>query len=295
MGVYYLGRPGALSSFAYPLRGYEPGVEDFGATVHKLIGGGAAVDQGIRPTRTWKFSWSYLTLTERSYLRALFLGHLGPPPFTLIDPNCDNYLTRNQASGGNALGNTTGFAVLAGTESLSTSTSVVYQGTTSIKHSLPATVTQGILRLVASSSADRSYIAWPQPEQVTFWARLHGQTTLRARVAIQFLDVNAAVLSTATSTYTALSTSAWSRFTVTATPPAGTVYIEPRVQVDPTSVSTATAMYLGGARLDIGGDDATDAPGDGVPLVAIVDMASKVQFAGYRDMEATLVDVSDLV
>jgi hypothetical protein len=287
--AYYLGRPGALKAIKSPDAGYDRTL-DVATTAHRLLSGATAADRSVRGTRTWTLAWNRLAEADWALLQGLYTRQYGPGPFTLIDPATRNFLATNQASGTSARVDTTGFSV-TGSETVASSTTSAYQGTQSLAWGLPASVTSGILRLTAPTGRD--YLAVPVGEQWTAWVQALGSGAgVRARMQLVWLTAAESIISTDTDSYTTLSTSTWSRLTITRTPPTNAVYLEPRVQVDPTSISATRTVYIGAARLLLGADDSAWRPGTGLPQVSIAALKETVPALGYRSAEMTLVEVA---
>jgi hypothetical protein len=275
--AWYIGRPGGMRQLVpAPRRDYTR-TADLGVATYQLAGGGAAVDRAASSVRTFGYSWQWLDPAAWSVLTALADGQYGPGPYTLLDAATGNFLTPNQASAGAKVRSADGFAV-GGGETLGVVSSPVDVGDRAVAWTVPASPTSGVLRLVAPTPTVRSYLATPAGVVWCCWARLRATNAVTARMVLSWRDATGTQVSTSQpSTWTALSTSTWGRFPAIGTAPPGAVYLEPQITVNPASVSAPTTVYVGSARLLVGGDDDLWLPGEGLPLVAVTSLSEQVR------------------
>lgn len=288
----YLGPPGStlLAIPRMAARGY-PRTADVRAHVHRLLNGSAAVDRAPRGCRTWVLSWRWLTDAQRRDLVALYDRQYGPGPFVLLDPAARNFLTPNQASGTDAQRDTSGFTIAAG-ETLASSTAQSVRGTRSLRWSLPAAVTSGILTLTAPPSLS----AWATPagESWTFSGQLRGggtDPTVDVQLTLRWLDASLAQVSETLGATVTLGAGAWSSLVASGACPAGAVYLVPRVKVAAASVTATADVYLDSLQLERASAASAWMPGEGQPLVSITEMPESVPYILRRDLSVTLVEV----
>lgn len=286
--MMWLGRPGALVQLRMPARDYDRAPQ-LQAAVRRTLGGGYTVDRPIRPSRQWHMSWVWLTRADWTHLHALATRQYGPGPFALIDPATGNFLTPQQASGTDVLADEAGWSV-TGSETIASSTAQFWQGSRSLLWSLPASVSSGVLTYSPTAG-----FGWPTPDGqawvMSAYCRSGGtDTTFDVRARIRWLNAAGSQVSVSTGTYTAMSSSAWTRVSVTATAPAGAVYVEPGLQVDATDVSAAAQCYVDGSQLEMTELTAWQ-PGEGLPQVSIVDVDERVPWIERRNGAMTLVEV----
>lgn len=264
----YLGKPGNL---LLPVASPRPGVERSPTAhegVHELLGGGYAVDRAPGLARQFQFDWNWDNDVWWTLL-GVYSGTSGFGPYCLYDEGLINALSANQSSGCEPFADTSGFSVAGGSgEVLAASTTFAYAGSRSLKWSLPASVTSGILTLTAPGSM----YGWPtHAGSWTFSSYVRtgasGDTSFSVALALRWLDATGAQVSETTASNTTVTT-AWQRLTVTAAPPATAVYVSPRIKV--TGGVTAVAdLHVDQAQLQLGGAATTWRPGEGLPLVSM--------------------------
>lgn len=291
-GSLWIGRPGTgLIAVTRSPAPDMPRTADVAAHVHRTLGGSYAVDRAPRGCRTWQMSWKWLTDAERRDVAALFDGQYGPGPFVLLDPSQVNHLTAQQASGTDKVQDASGFTVAAG-ETLASSATQFVRGSRSLKWSLPAAVTSGILTLAAPPSL--SAWATPAAEAWTFSGQARGGGTdpiVDVQLALRWLDASLTQVSETLGTAVTLGAGAWSSLVVAGNCPAGAVYFVPRVKVAAASVSATADVYLDSLQLERGTVASGWTSGEGMPLVSMTEMPESVPLVGNRDLSLTLVEV----
>jgi hypothetical protein len=289
---WYLGPAGRLQTLHPPRRDY-PRTADAQAATYQLLSGGAAVDRAANVTRQFQYAWQWLSSAEWAVLTALHTRQFGAGPFTLIDGGTRNYLSPNQASGGTALRDTTGFAMAAidGSETLGVVSSPTDTGDRAIAWTLPATPTYGILRLTAPSPTKRSYLATPPGVPWWCWARIRATNQISAQLRLSWRSSSGLQLSTSDGPLTVLSDSAHMPFPALGSAPPTAVYFEPQLVVNLASVTGPTTVFLGSARLGIGDFDPAWMPGEGLPLVSVVGLPETVPLFDRRSPTITLQEV----
>lgn len=288
--AWYLGPPGRMQRLHAPRRDY-PRSADAGVATYQLSGGGAATDRAATTIRQYQYQWQWLPAAEWGTLTALYTGAFGPGPFTLLDAGTANFLTPAQASSGTAGRDVSGFAVLGGGESVALATSPVDVGDRSVAWSVPASPTQGKLRLVASSPDLRAFRATPPGVIWCCWARLRASAAVRAHMRLSWYDASQAFISSIDPANAAVSTTSWGRCAAIGCAPPTAVYFEPQIVLDLTSVTVPTVVSVGRGRLLVGRDDPLWMPGEDLPLVSIVSEAETVPIYDKRTPTLTLLEV----
>lgn len=324
-----IGRPAGplLTIPRMPARGYNRAAAT-AVTVHTNSSGARRVDRSVRSPRTWDFSWAWISDTHRRDLAALFDGQYGPGPYVLFDPACQNHLTAQQASGTDHGREATHFSV-AGGETVTSSDAAAARGGRSLKWSLPATVTSGVL---SYTFPHLTGVPVPTADPWTFYASVHGggaDPEVSIAAAMAWLREDGTLLTTTTGTPVTTRADSWQQISTTrAIPPPGAVYMVPQLVVDTTTVDaansglgddlrtvwarpdrfspqagpveTALTDWWFGSTVDIYVDEASlrrsasvDAwmPGEGVPLVSATAMPETVPFVESRDLSMTLMEV----
>ncbi len=266
--VLYLGRPGSqLGQLASP----RPGVERSPTAhegVHELLAGGFAVDRTPQASRQIQLDWNWDDTVWWS-LWGYYSGTSGYGPYCLYDEGIVNVLSANQCSGTEPFADTSGFSIAAGaSETIASSTTFAYAGSRSLKWSLPAAVTSGILTLTAPGGM----YGWPTPGSAwTFSSYVRtgasGDTSYSVALALRWLDAAGAQVSETTASNTTVSTS-WQQLQVSGTAPATAVYVVPRIKVTG-GVASVADLHVDQTQLQLGGKATTWRPGEGLPLVSL--------------------------
>lgn len=266
---------------------------DAGVTVYGLASGGTAVDRSAVLDRKFSYQWNWLTSTEWGTLQALHSGQLGPGPHTLIDGGTGNYLSPAQASGGTAGRDVSGFVAAGTGETVTLATNPTDVGDRSAAWTLPTSPTGGVLRLVAPGQASRTYLATPGGLTWCCWVRLRANVAnVTGHMRLSWRDAAGAQLSAVDPPNVTLSTTTWGRFAAIGTAPPTAVYLEPQVVLNLATIAAGGAVYVGAARLLLGGDDPMWLPGEGLPLVSITALAETVPIGNRRTAALTVQEVS---
>jgi hypothetical protein len=289
---WYLGPAGRLQTLRPPRRDY-PRTADAQPAVYQLLSGGSAVDRAANANRQFQYQWQWLEPAEWAVLTALHTRQYGAGPFTLIDGATQNYLSPNQASGGTALRDTTGFnlAAIDGSETLGVVSSPTDTGDRTVAWTLPVGPTYGVLRLTAPSPTKRSYLATPPGTRWWCWARIRATNAITARMRLSWRSSTGLQLSTSDGPDTALPDSAYAPFPALGSAPPSAWFLEPQLVVDLASVTSPTTVFVGSARLGIGDYDPTGMPGEGLPLVSVVSLPETVPLFDRRSPSITLQEV----
>lgn len=288
-----LGTPGRLARLPQPT-GDLPHPAEYDAAVHKLLAGRAVDFPGGDPKRAYKATWQGLGHDDWSTLEAYASRQRGFGPWVLyLDETRRNYLTANQASGTDAAAGVEGFSVAAGSnETLASSTAQARSGIRSLLWTLPASVTSGLLTIACPVA---TFAGWPtpasQPWSLSAYVRTGGtDSTFDVRARLRWLNSAGSTLSTSDGSFTAGSSSAFTRISVTATAPANAVYVLPLLQVDATDVSGAAQCFVDDVQLEFG-TVGTALAGTGLPIVSIIPDEHDMPSADWHTVTWTLQEV----
>lgn len=293
----YLGRPGALVALPGMRRGAKPGLTRQ-AGIRTTIGGGRAVDYAPGVLRTYTLAWEALSRSDYELIAQFFLGHMGPGPFCLIEPGQSrNLLTVNQSSATAATNDTTGFGATGAGESLASTSTVWERGPRSLAWSLPAAPAVGVLTLDAPNNAWLGIPCVPGRDY-RFQARLRGGGTDPAvdiAAKLRWGDITGTQVQLDGGVAVTTSAGGWVTATVTATCPAGGVYLVPRLVVTPATVTAAATVYVDKPQLampDAQDDGTVWGPGLGVPRVSLPNLDPEYLFAHVLKTGLTLTEVA---
>lgn len=271
---------GPLGTALTAIRAPQPGMDrspSAGEGVHELLAGGYATDRSPHLCRQWQMSWGWDDDTWW-ILSGFASGQLGIGPYAMYEPAMVNLLTPNQASGTEAFKTTLGFSCDA-TEALASTSTFAQQARRSLKWSLPASVTSGILTL----AAPQSLIGWPvAPSSYAFSAYCRtgasGDTSFSVTMALRWLDAAGAQVSESVNTASTVTT-AFVQLSLSASPPATAVYVVPRIKVTAASVSAGADLHIDQAQLQLGGTVTTWRSGEGPALVGLGRLRETVPLA----------------
>jgi len=278
----YFGAPGRQIQIYHPRNGV--GATRIRPTATFQTGtGGARVSRSISGKRQFSLNWQQLWYESYAELEAYHHGHNGPGPFVLHDPGQPNWLTVNQSAATSHLNNTDGFTLAATGSNLSSSATAYHRGPRSLLWHFPGTAPSGSLTVDPSTST------WPgipvvQGLAMCLWAYAKlaaaGAATLTLRLS--WLDEDGEVLSNTDATPLTLTTD-WQQTSVTATPPAGAVYV--LCQARATGVDAGMRLHLDEFQLERGDSPTSWAPGAGVFPVAVVSLVERWpwQASNYRE------------
>jgi hypothetical protein len=242
----WIGKPGALVQMPSPRRGLDA-TPDRASTSARTIGGGRIVSFAPGVRRTLKPSWATLSYTQYAALEALYTGASGPGPWVVLDSARRNHLAANQAAATAATFDTTGFTADP-SEPLTSNADGYLRGPRSLRWTLPAAVTSGLLEL----DPPAGLVGVPAPPGVpwTFSGSLTvsgSAPSVTITPALSWRRVDGSEVSATLGTPVAAA-GAWSAFSVTAAgPPAGAVAVRAQLRVAQGVLATAA-----------GGQDVTD-------------------------------------
>lgn len=299
----WLGPPGNLKQLPYPSKGLSAPRVRAGA-VHTLASGGMAVDS-LGRRRHYNLAWQ--NLGNRAgmspsgvldILERMYEGAFGPGPFALIDSARTNILPANLATATSTRRDTVGWsASWATTPGALASVSTLITQTGNIRGlSAPMTSGTGVATVWASPTA--SVPVEPHAPCVlpslsytgSVYAAIGAGTGAQSAAArITWFTAAGVVISTTTGTVTALSTSSWTRLTVTATSPSNAAYA--LLSVLPSSVTMPSTLLLDGAQLEQAAAVTGWLLGTGVPRVVFDQLGDGYPLMGYHDVTTTLLEV----
>jgi hypothetical protein len=277
----YLGRPGSLRKLFDPTGGMVSTLE-LGSSVFSSGDGGSNVSKALNGPRQFSLNYGALGRANFEYLNAMHLGHMGTGPFVLLDPGRRNLLTANQSSATSLTNDTRDFTV-AGTggsiSSDSTLTSIAFPRC--LKWSF-ATSTPAAASLLLDKPSSVWYGIPVVSRPYCFWCLVLGGTgAINFQLSLKWMGLTGSTLSTSlSSTYTS-STSSWllAKIAVT-TPPAGSVWVQPGVAPDVSTIASGESLYFTDLHFNEGDQpDPMWAPGTGVYPVQIVTLPEQYGFA----------------
>jgi hypothetical protein len=234
----WLGNPGGVVQLPYPARGLTPTLS-IPATVRRTLGGGQVVARAAGARRTYNLAWEFLTPEQFSVLEEFYTRARGPGPFALLDPGRRNRLSLNQSSATSTEGNATGFTVDP-SEAVTPNPDGYLRGPQSLRWTLPATVTSGVLDF----DAPRGLFGVPAPagQPWTFsgavsLAGLVASVSVTPVLSWRRVDGSEAVVTSGTPVNAV--PGAWTSYSVQlAAPPAGTVSLRAQLRVAPGALTT---------------------------------------------------------
>jgi hypothetical protein len=253
----WLGNPGGVVQLPYPARGLTPTLS-IPATVRRTIGGGQVVSRAGAGRRTYQLAWEFLTPEQFSVLEEFYTRARGPGPFALLDPGRRNRLSLNQSSATSTEGNAAGFTVDP-SEAVTPNPDVYLRGPQSLRWTLPATVSAGVLDF----DAPRGLFGVPAPagQPWTFSGVLSlGTPGLSVSVTpvLSWRRIDGSEAAVTSGTPVAAAPGAWTAYSVQlAAPPAGAVSLRPQLRVAPGVLVTA------GAGVDVTETQAVPTPRPG--------------------------------
>ena len=285
---FYMGVAGHMVTLPRPPAGMEGTLVRQGGS-RELAGGGTSTDITGR-RRTYRLPYQRLgsaTVGDFATLEAFHIGMWGPGPFMVLDPQRTNMLPLNVASSTNLFRSTELFVATVGTL-----TSVTTQSATALRCLRWAPGTLAAAQSVRAPDPTSEFAAPAIPSLAyvaSLQARLDtGSPAANARAELRWYDATGAALSTTQGTSTALSTSAWTTLTVTATTPAGAAYVGVALQTPTTGVAP---LFLTDAwQLQLGSVATTWVPGTGVPRVTVDQMPDTYPRLGQHDVVMTLIE-----
>jgi hypothetical protein len=215
------------------------------------------------------------------------IGANGPGPWTLIDPASPNLLPANVGSATGLYADATDLISAGGTGGTGGSnanSSFIHRtaGYRSIKWTFTTApiVTNPTLGI---SPLYRNWFGHPvvpsTPYVFSSWCRVDGviETSATMSIRMRWLDAAGAVLSESTSGDLAV-TSTWQRLSVSASSPAGAVYVEPRWVALGSSLTVNGIIYIDEPLLEQDSIVNDWAPSSGIRPVDILELGEGVPF-----------------
>lgn len=295
---FYLGPPGNLQTLPYMGKGIQAAL-DLASAEHRALAGPRTVDYIGPPKRTYTLSRAFLTADELGLLEALALGMFGAGPYALVDPWRRNLLDENQSSGGDYSHDTTGFTVLAGSNTATGPVATANQGSYHQQYLSPASGAAGTAGLLAGDRSSAAQVLVPGNATVvrlsqpyTFQAMLKtvAGTAAAWRASLLWYDVAGALISTSNGTGATV-TGSFVQYSVTATAPATAAYAVPGVTNNATLAATNT-IAVDSLMLSQASAVAAWVPGTGVPRVAFTALGNTYPLIDAHDSEITLLEVA---
>lgn len=282
----YFGQPGkAFVTLPWPKGGidkpYERQTFDFltGSGLHQV----SSLTHG---SRSYSINWEAFHVDTFTKLEPYRIGANGPGPFVLLDPSAMNLLPANVSAASGIMQIVTDLVFGGAGQG-----SVITNNAAALVHR-PGGINS--LRWRFTSAADASatmyvraqYRGWygiptipGLPYTFSSWVTPDGviDSNVTLRMGLQFLNASGALIgSEFLGTNTAVTT--WTRLSVTATAPAGAVYIRPRWILDGTTMTLNGSVYIDEPMLEQDSVVNDWAPGSGVRPVEIVALGETVPF-----------------
>jgi hypothetical protein len=274
----YFGLPGNLRKLYDPVGGMLA-TRELETSVFKTGAGGARVSKALDGTRQYMLNYEALGRDNFEYLNAFQLGHMGPGPFVLLDPGRRNLLMPNQSSATSVRNDTLGFTVAGAGGSISSDSTLVAVVPRTLKWSFATTTP-----VSASLLLDKPWSGWQGIPVINrpyvFSCVLFGAAgAITVALTLKWMDLAGATLATTTGATVVSSTTAWTPVFVTASPPAGSVWVQPGVAPTVATITSGEALYLSALQLAEGSAPGIWQPGTGVWPVQLVGLPERYGFA----------------
>lgn len=264
----YFGRPGFLFEIPHPRGGVqETRLRAFSA--FPTAAGGVRTGRVLDGKRTFELRYEQLFYDTHYTIEAIDQGHEGPGPFALIDPGRVNYLMVNQSAATSQTNGTDNFTIGGSGCTIESNDSVYDRGPRALQWNFTFAAS-GDLTL------DAPAVDWPGIPVVSgvalvFSAYAKGGGTdaiMSITACLEWLDINGVSLSTSTGSALVTSTT-YTVFSVTASPPASAVYVLCHVKAN-SGMSAGSVLYLDRFQLQRGSTVSSWRPGTGVLPVEVV-------------------------
>lgn len=235
-----------------------------------------------------------MTDAEWSTVQSIAWGGYGPGPYFLFDPFAVNMLTPNLASGGDVLGDSTGFSVTGSGYTLSTVTSGGRTGPKAQRLVIPAAAGAGAGMLwVGPQTVTRDLtpvIAGAQ-HTASCWVKLSTGTPVLTALAIRWLDAALATVGTDTTGAAATPTGTFALYQATSAAPAGAIYGRPYL-VNTAVASAGYTVIADDFQLERATQASTWVFGTGVARVSFVGtLGHGVPITGLHNADLELAEV----
>lgn len=285
----YFGQPGrGLVTLPWPKSGldkaYERQTFDFltGSGLHQV----SSLSQG---SRSYSVNWDAMHVDTFNKLEPYRIGLNGPGPFVLIDPSAMNLFSPNVSSATGLLMMVNGEFIVNGgasptngTISCNVNSTYIHRsgGRASLRWTWTGTpVSFPVLR---TRPPFRNWYGIPvapgMPYTLSSWVRVDGVVETSATMSMKMTWIDAAGAQVSESTTADTAVTGWQRLSLTATPPAGAVYLDPRWVVVGSSLVTGGSIYIDEPMLEQDSVLNEWAAGTGVRAVEIVGLGETVPF-----------------
>lgn len=300
MPDFYLGKPGNLTKLPAPMPDISFSRVRGASTVTSLNGNRMTHYASAFGRRSWDLEWSQMTEDEYYLLDEFFSGQRGKGPWYFVDPSRRNILVPQQASATDVLvtgdeldGFAGGFAIdWDSGETLASSGAFVLQGTRSLAWQLPFPTTAGFVNLTSPRTGWPGYPVAPDLiGQQTF--SVYTQCPIAAEVgcALYFYTSDGAFVTSVIGSTTILVADTWTRVTMSTSTPATAAYMVPLFFVMNVSITSATTVYLDKLQLEYTAAATNWQPGQGAPLVSILEPSESSARYGRWETSWTLQEV----
>jgi hypothetical protein len=273
-GYPWLGPAGALVQLASPAPGYEA-TDLLRGGSHELLRGN--VRDRVTNLRRYVLSWPAINEEQVSTLRTL--ARL-PGPLRYLHPLERNLLTVNQSTGTDEYRDTSG-VVARFQGSVSSSTAQARSGVRSVAWatgSALGSTGRGMYLYNSTSTIDGTWATIRPLIQHTLSGYLRTTAAVSMQALFDWHDSTGAYLSTSIGTSTPLSTSAWTRVSVTATSPSTAAY-GIGAWLNSTTTGAAITVYHDDLQLEEGGAATAWRLGAGTPLVSVDTLTPSIVLA----------------
>lgn len=279
----YFGRPGAQISIPDP-RGGVQSTRGRPTSKFETGNGGMRASRLLDGRRQYTLNWQQLWYETYAQIEGFYHGHEGPGPFALHDPGRINLLTVNQSSATSHRNDTNGFTVAGSGCNISSSATGYHRGPRALQWNFTFAVS-------GSVTLDTPTAVWPgipciSGQALCFSAYGIGwgstDPTVTAAARLTWYNSAGTVLSTSTGSTISTTAGAWQQFYVTASPPAGAVYV--RCSVAVTGTLAGAALHLDEFQLEVGSLPTAWRPGTGVFPVSVMSLTEQWPWAAsdYR-------------
>lgn len=297
----YFGLPGNLITLPWPQGGVVAPV-DRSVFLFETGNGGYQSSTLLGTSRSYTLSWEALHQKTFDPLNAYWLGHRGAGPFCIIDPSRPNLLTPAQSSA-------TGFSNSNLDWVLGPLTTGKFQGALSQNlvaanihgtHSVASMVWTTFTAVTLDTpycilSPSVPYHTWygtpvvvGLPYTFALWAKAAVVNPL-VDVQLVWLDITGAQISISHTGDTAFTAGTWYQPFITDVAPAGAVFVQPRVLMKSSSLTSPTAaLYIDEPQLEQTDTVYYWAPGTGAYAVSIVGLSEAIPFDANMRLQPTL-------
>lgn len=274
---------------------YDRQVYDF------LTGSGQhQVSSLIGGSRQRTLSWRALHADNFALLDQFWTGAMGTGPWALIDPSMPNMLLPNQAAAGSTYNDARHWVTVTGAanegafSANSTSTFIHRAGAPRSIRWLFA-VAAATVPVARFTPPYRSWFGFPVvpalPYSLAMWLRADGvvDSNITFGLRLKWMDAAGVEIPPESSNGNNSVTTTWVRQTVTGTAPAGAAYVEPRMVITGSSVTTGGSLYIDEPMLEQDSVVNNWAPATGIRPVEIMSLPDVVPFNARFRQGVTMV------